>query len=318
LVNNTYNKINQKRNIELINLNDVFKKKISFTDEQIKSYFENYKSKYIETYKSIKLLELSPKKLVGSDEFNNLFFERIDEIDDITIQGKDFDFITQKYNLEKGKSFTFDKSGEEINSKIISDLPKNLIKDILNFNDNQPTILIEKANRYFIIELTKTKSIQKGFEDKTVKKDILLNLEKETKRKLISEIISKINKNNFNKSDFNKLSKDENVPIQKINLRSQNDNKIIKKELVNQIYAFPEKRVIVVNDISLAENFLIYIDKIKNVTIDKNSEKYQKYLNLSKLKIASELYSTYDKLIKKKYKIDINYQTLNTVKNYFN
>ena len=189
---------------------------------------------------------------------------------------------------------------------------------ILNFNDNQPTILIEKANRYFIIELTKTKSIQKGFEDKTVKKDILLNLEKETKRKLISEIISKINKNNFNKSDFNKLSKDENVPIQKINLRSQNDNKIIKKELVNQIYAFPEKRVFVVNDISLAENFLIYIDKIKNVTIDKHSEEYQKYLSLSKRKIANELYNTYDKLIKKRYEIDINYQTLNTVKNYFN
>ena len=318
LVNNTYNKINQKRNIELINLNDVFKKKISFTDEQIKSYFEDNTSKYIETYKSIKILELTPKKLIDSDEFNNLFFERIDEIDDITIQGKDFDFITQKYNLEKGKSFTFNKSGEEINSKIISDLPKNLIKDILNFNDNQPTILIEKANRYFIIELTKTKSIQKGFEDKTVKKDILLNLEKETKRKLISEIISKINKNNFNKSDFNKLSKDENVPIQKINLRSQNDNKIIKKELVNQIYAFPEKRVIVVNDISLAENFLIYIDKIKNVTIDKHSEEYQKYLSLSKRKIANELYNTYDKLIKKRYEIDINYQTLNTVKNYFN
>ena len=54
------------------------------------------------------------------------------------------------------------------------------------------------------------------------------------------------------------------------------------------------------------------------VTIDKNSEEYQKYLNLSKRKITSELYNTYDKLIKTKYKIDINYQTLNTVKNYFN
>ena len=76
--------------------------------------------------------------------------------------------------------------------------------------------------------------------------------------------------------------------------------------------------MIVINDINLTENFLIYVDKIENVTIDKNSENYQKYQNLAKIKITSELYNTYDKLIKSKYKIDINYQTLNTVKNYFN
>ena len=76
--------------------------------------------------------------------------------------------------------------------------------------------------------------------------------------------------------------------------------------------------VIVVHDIEFAENFLIYIDKIENVTIDENSQEYEKYLNLSKLNIANELYNTYDNYIKKRYKIDINYQTLGTVKNYFN
>ena len=318
LVNYTYDKINQKRNIELINLNNALKKKISFSDKQIETYFENNKSKYIETYKSIKLLELSPKKLINVDEFNNLFFERIDEIDDIIIQGKNLDYITQKYNLEKGNSFTFNKIGEEINSKIIKDLPKSLIQEILNFNDENPTNLIEKANKYFIAELTKTENIQKGFEDKSVKRDILLNLERKTRRKLIAEIISKINRNNFTKYNFDKLSKDENVVIQKINLKNINDNKIINKEIVNQIYAFSEKKIIVVNDVFFNENFLIYIDKVENVTIDKNSEEYQKYLNLAKLKITNELYNTYDKLIMEKYKIDINYQTLNTVKDYFN
>ena len=63
LVNMTYNKINQKRNIELINLNNIFKKKISFSENQIKSYFENNKNKYIETYRSVILLELNPKKI---------------------------------------------------------------------------------------------------------------------------------------------------------------------------------------------------------------------------------------------------------------
>jgi len=107
-------------------------------------------------------------------------------------------------------------------------------------------------------------------------------LGKKTKRRLITEIIDKINKNNFNKYEFDELSKNENVNIKKISLDSLSDDKILKKEIVNQIYTFPEKKVIIVNDIGLSENFLIYIDKIKNVTIDENSEEYQTYFNLSR------------------------------------
>ena len=119
-------------------------------------------------------------------------------------------------------------------------------------------------------------------------------------------------------SSFDNLSNEENVPIKIISLKNQNDDQILKKELINQIYSFSEKKVIVVHDIEFAENFLIYIDKIENVTIKENSEEYQKYLDLSKIKITGELYNTYDNYIKKRYKIDINYQALNIVKNYFN
>ena len=81
----------------------------------------------------------------------------------------------------------------------------------------------------------------------------------------ISDIISKINQNNFGKSDFDNLSNKENIPIKIISLKNQNDDQILKKELINQIYSFSEKKVIVVHDIEFAENFLIYIDKIENV-----------------------------------------------------
>ena len=139
-----------------------------------------------------------------------------------------------------------------------------------------------------------------------------------SKRKFIAGLIDKINKNNFSKFDFDKLSKDKFVDIQKIYINSQNDDNVLKKEIINQIYAFSEKNIIVVNDLNFSENYLIYIDKVENVTIDDNSTEYQKYLNLSKAKIVSELYNTYDSYIKKRYKIDINYQALNTIKNYFN
>ena len=318
LVNISYDKINQKRVIELINLNDVFKIQLNFSEDQIKTYFENNKNKYNKIYKSVKLLELSPKKLVDNNEFNDLFFKKIDEIDDLIFGGEKLNYIIQKFNLEKPNSFTINELGKDINSKMNKKITKDLIEKIFNIKEIEPTVLIEDKNKYFIVELVKTESIQKGIGDDFIKKEILLDLGKKTKRRLITEIIVKINKNNFNKYDFDKLSKDKNVNIKKISLNNQNDDKILKKEIVNQIYTFPEKKVIIVNDIGLSENFLIYIDKIKNVTIDENSEEYQKYFNLSKNQIVSELYNTYENYIQKKYKIDINYQALDAIKNSYN
>ena len=138
------------------------------------------------------------------------------------------------------------------------------------------------------------------------------------KRKFITEIVSKINQNNFIKSDFDKLSKEKNIAIEKVSLLGQNDNKILKEELVSRIYTIPEKKIIVMHNIGMTESFLIYIDKIENVTIDEKSDSYKKYLRLSRLKLSNELFNTYDSYIRKKYKIDINYKALNTVKNYFN
>ena len=130
-----------------------------------------------------------------------------------------------------------------------------LIKKVFDIDQIEPTVLIEHDNNYFIIELTKTENIQRKVTDQSVKKEILLNLKKQNKRKLISEIISKINKNNFKKNDFDKLSKDEKVVIKKIRLENRNDDNILKQELINQIYAFSEKKVIVVADIEFSENF---------------------------------------------------------------
>ena len=80
LVNITYDKINQKRNIEVINLNDVFEKKFNFSDNQIESYFEQHKDAYKAIYKSIKFIVLNPKNLTGSDEINDLFFKKLTKL----------------------------------------------------------------------------------------------------------------------------------------------------------------------------------------------------------------------------------------------
>ena len=318
MVNINYNKINQKRYIQLIDLDKVFEKKYNFSDNEIKIYYENNIDKYNEVFKSVKLLEINPNMLTGTNEYNDLFFKKLDEIYDDISSGKKMDSIINQYNLEKETTLTLNEKGQNKNYEIIKSIPKYLIKDLFSLDSSEPTVLLEIKDKFFIIEIIKSEKIQKKIQNKDVQKNIKENLQTKVKREFLSEIITKINKNSFKKIDFDKFSKDNVVKIQKITIENLNDEKILQKEAINQIYAFPEKQVIIVNDLSLTKNFIVYIEKIENTSISYNSDEYKKYFNLSKIRLTSGLFNSYDSYIKKKYKIDINYKALNIVKNYFN
>ena len=318
MVNNIYNKINQKRKIELINLNDAFSKNFLITDDKINDYFEKNKENYIEIFKSVKVLEINPKNLIGSEEFNDVFFQKLDEIHDSIIGGKKLDLIVNNYNLEKPNEFKINKLGEDINYKKNDKLPNELVENIFSISDNELTSFVEKEDKYYVVEIFNTENVQNNLKNQRVVKDVKNNLESLNKRKSMSEIIGKINQKNFSKLDFDNFSKNKNVPIQKISLENINDTKLLKAGIVNQIYNFPEKQVSASYNIQLTENFLVYINKIIDVSVDENSDEYKKYFKLAKISITNELFNTYDKYIKEKYEIDINYKALKTVKDYFN
>ena len=316
LVNFSFNKINQKRNIEIIRLNNIIKNKQNFSINEIQEYFNTHKNKYNYVYKTIEFLEINPENLTGSDEFSDLFFEKIDKIDDLIVEGKKLDFLSQKFDLISVKKLTFNEMGKNKNEVTISDFPIELVNNIFSSDENDQTMLIAHENKYYIVEIYETENVQKKIDDPKVKEDILVNLKKITSREFISKLATEVNNNNFKKSDFDKLSKDHNINIEKITINNRNDSKILKKELVKEIYTFPEKKVIVASDIGLTENYLIYIDNIEHRSIAKDSEEYEKYFNLSKDEMTSNIFNTYDRYLKNKYEININYKALEKVKNY--
>ena len=317
LVNINFDKINQKRFIEMIDLNEIFKKEIKFSEKKIELYFNENKEKYKNTYKSIKFIELNPKNLTENDEFNDLFFKKIDEIDDLIIEGKNLNFILQKHNLSSPASISFDENGKNEKSILVSNFSNKLIKIVFNIDETDPTILAEHKGKYFIIELTNTESIQKIISDPEVKKDIINHLKKHGKRKLISSLINDVNKKDFKKNDFDEFSQDKNLTIKKVELENLNDDKILESNLIKQIYERPKKSIIVITDIDFTHNYLVYIDEIENSFIKESSEDYEKYFNLSKAKIVSSLFSAYDTYLNTKYNIDINYSAVDVIKNNF-
>ena len=318
LVNTSYDKINQKRNIQVINLNNIFKLKLNFTDNEIQEYYQKNQNNFAEIYKHVNVLELTPKKLIGLEEFNNSFYNKIDDIDELILESANLEFIIQKFNLEPSKTFVFNDLGNDINSKKINTLPDVLIKKVFDLNATETSVLIENKNKFFIFEIIKVENMEKGIKNEAIRKKVISGLKTNFKRKSISEIISKVNSGNFNKKEFDKFSNEKKSPSKLISLSNVNENSIFKGDLLNQIYASPEKKVIVVYDINLEDIFLVYIEKIEHVKIDEKSKEYKKYVNLSKNEITNNLFNTYDRYIKKRYKIDINYEALKTIKNSFN
>jgi len=314
----TYNKINQKRDVSIINLNKAYLNDLVFSNSQIKEFFDNNKVKYSEIFKSFKMIELTPNKLIGKDEYNDLFFNKIDEIDDLINGGQNLDNIGKNFDYSKSKIIKINALGQDSNFQINKNIPKELIDKIFKFNESEFTSLIENNNKFYVVEIINTENLNRDINNAKVKENVLNDLKNKTRRQLIIQLIDKINKGKFSKLDFNKLAKDKNINIEKFKFSNANDDKVLEKEVVNQIYSFSEKKIIIVNDLSFTKNYLVRIDKINNVKINTNSEDYKEYSDLSRGKIVRDLYNTYDNYLKNKYKIEINYQALSIVKNYFN
>ena len=317
MINLAYNKIKQERKIKLINLNKVFKKQIGFTEDEIKLYFANNIKKFQDIHRTIKYIELKPEVLIGKDDFNSLFFKKIDELDDLIVEGKNLEYLTQEYNLGKSKELVFNQNGNIIKQENKNEILEKFIQKISNIDESEPTVLIENENTFLIIELFKTQNIEKKVTDNLVQIDIKKELKKNYKRKEVSKLISQIGSKNFNKENFYNFSRKENAKIEDVFIKSLNDDSYLKLDLVGQIYSSPKDKVIVISDIGLAEVFLVHIEEIINKSISKDSEDYDKFFKLAKTTTSSSLFNSYDNYLKNKYEIDINYKALEQISNSF-
>jgi len=245
-----------------------------------------------------------------------LFFKKLDEIDDFIVEGKNLDFIIESYNLKPAISEIINESGIIKNTNNKSLLPDEIFKKIFDIDASDPTSLLESNDEYLIIEVISSEILQTKLNTK-IKKKITAKLINKNKRKFVSELITKINNKNFNEIDFKKFAVKENLTVSEILINNKNDDTNLKKELIDQIYKYPKNNVIVATDLGLHESYLIYIDEIENTSINENSENYKTYYDVSKVKMITDIYNTYDSYLKYKYNININYQALETIKNYF-
>ena len=305
LVNNIFKNQTKKITISYIDLSKNYKNKEDLTDNEISKFIEDNKDTLKEKFISFKYAKITPKSLIGLNEFNNLFFEKIDELENEVLNGTKFSNLQNKYNLQINFEENFNIN--KIDSK------NEFYKKIYKNEEIKKIKLLDLNDFYIIYEII---DIQKKIPDikneKFIKKvkEIISN---KSKFDFNSKLIKKISDKRFTQIDFDKLAKNDST---KAEISSTNGDEKFSTDSIKYLYALSKNDFALISD----KDMNIYLTKIidiKSKDISKNAENFLVYKKKSNDKIKNYIYDSYDFFISSKYKVKVNEKTLERVKNYF-
>ena len=305
LVNNIFKNQTKKITISYIDLSKNYKNKEDLTDNEISKFIEDNKDTLKEKFISFKYAKITPKSLIGLNEFNNLFFEKIDELENEVLNGTKFSNLQNKYNLQINFEENFNIN--KIDSK------NEFYKKIYKNEEIKKIKLLDLNDFYIIYEII---DIQKKIPDikneKFIKKvkEIISN---KSKFDFNTELIKKISDKKFTQTDFDKLAKNDS---KKVEINSVSSDEKFSTDSIKYLYALSKNDFALISD----KDMNIYLTKIIDIQhkdISKNAENFLVYKKKSNDKIKDYIYDDYDFFITKKYKVKINEKTLERVKNHF-
>ena len=312
LSNNTFKEQNKKLSLEYINLENVYKKKDDFTMDEILKYIDKNKENLKEKNISFNYSKVTPATLIGIDEYNDLFFQKIDNIENDISNGFTYDELLRKNNLKSVFQANF-----KLNDKNISEvINKDVLKKIFNKAEENKIELLEENDFYLLYEIKKVEKILPSIESTNFISNVKEIMVNKSKNDFNYDLIKKISQKSFNQKSFEDISASSNSGTENISITSISDTEKFTIDSIKHIYSLPKNSFGLIGD----KNKNIYLIKILNISeshISKSSENYKKYTNLTNVKIRDSMYSSYDFHLNNKYKVKINEKTFERVKNYF-
>ena len=316
IVDESYKKLNQIKEIDYLDLNKVYAKNI-VSEEEINDFYEKNKSLFKEKFKSFRYLELSPEILIGEKDLDEIYFKKIDSIENKILDGEDFSSITsgQNKNIKNIDFLNFRKSKKD--GTIFKEIDDKLFKKIFSIKKKKEPRLITLDNNYYIVEILDEKDIDLTLNDKNLREVIKTQLKFTFMIEENEKIIKKINNKEFNKEKIFELSKSSGVPIDKVKINTVKDKSKFGSKLVKEIYKFSKGQIFIVSGDFATENYLIHITDEKNPKIDFGSESYKTYIKTANGEYVSRVFKSYDNHINKKYEIETNEKVFERIKNSF-
>ena len=303
LNNKIYINKNKEVEIKYLDLDTVYNTKTPEIEiEQfIKDNEENLKEEVID----FSYAKITPSNLIDSDEFNNEFFKKIDEIENSILNDSSIEDIRKIYDLKI--EYLSNYNNEDKNNEIF--------KEIYEKRNDEKIQLLDKNDYYLLFEVTKINKVLPSKSEIKFIERVKENLILKKKYEYNKDLFQKIQDKKFNNDEFVKISKNgENLLNETI--KSLDDNSIFDKDSVSLIYSLPENSfVLLTNDNN--KIFLAKVNKIYTKNLPKNDIENSEYIEISNNKIVEEIYSSYDLALSKKYKVKVFQNTLDRIKNNF-
>ena len=302
LIKKLYEEENKKLEIDFLDLKDFYIRKEEITDVELKNFINENKDQLKVEYVDFSYAVINPKNLIGVDDFNQSFFDKIDQIEIDISNEVDFESIVSNLNISPViiKDFKFSVNNSEVEKKIY-ELRNNKFD------------IFENKNDYIIYNINNISEREPDLNDKQIKEEVLTLVLQKNKFDYNKNLLDKITSKQFNSDDFFKMSKGR---IQTTKLNSIKDNKKFEINAVQVLYSLPIDSFTLIND---EENniYLAKVKKFEEIVIDNNNEKFQQYVDKHGSNNKNTLLKSYDLFLNTKYNVTLNQKTIERVKNFF-
>mgnify|MGYP001430571099 FL=1 len=302
LIDRLYEEENKKLEVDFINLKDFYKKKNEFTNDDLKKFINENKDQLKIEYVDFNYAIINPKNLIGIDEYNQSFFDKIDQIEVDISNEVQFNTIVSNLNITPVyiTNFKFSSDKNKIEQKIF-ELKNN------NFD------IIEIDNNYILYKINKTELRIPDLNDERTKNEIIELISQKNKFDYNRNLLEKIRNKKFNNNDFLQMGENK---IETIKLNSNRDNNKFEINAVKTLYSLPINSFTLIND----EQNNIYLAKVIRAqieSINNNNDKLQEYKNKQNSNIKNNMLKTYDLYLNNKYDVVLNQKTIERVKNFY-
>ena len=294
-----YEEENKTLEIDFINLKKFYKKKENFTDQDLKNFISENKDQLKVEYVDFNYAVINPVNLIGVDEFNQLFFDKIDQIEIDITNNISFNSIVEKLDIKPINitNFKFSSEKNEIEKKVF-ELRKTKFD------------IFENENEYVLYHIESIEEKKPDLSDKQTREEILQLVYQKNNFDYNRELLEKITNKKFTEEDFVKMGKDL-METTKIN--SIKDNNKFEINAVEVLYSLPLNAFTLIND----EKGNIYLAKIKKFSNNSDNNNFEEYVEKQNSKNRNTILRSYDLLLNKKYNVVLNQKTIERVKNFF-
>ena len=302
LINKHFTENNRKLDIEFINLNKFYRKADEFNNQEIRAFIDENSEQLKQDFIDFSYAVITPKNLIGLDEFNQTFFDAIDEIENKISKNIDFKTIISELNITPitKNDYINLENKETIENKI--------------YNSRKDKIEILEDNGMFIFyQIDNINSKLPSLTDDKFAKQIKNLLFQKEKFEFNKNILDQLDKKEFNETSFNKLG---NSQIEKIRLNSVKDINKFEINSIKILYSLPINTFTLIVD----KKDNIFVAKVKSyedTNISENSNEFNAISNEASAENRNGILKSYDYLLNDKYKVIVNEKTLERVKNYF-